>query len=103
MTNTTRHIAYTTLGYWSITRPRQTPGLALIAAENQVTRALLEDLGITPPTRDYRAWLLRHHPDLVEEAQAFIGVTIEVHLEEGETPRGFRQRFGRVSDHKGVA
>ena len=100
MTSTTRHIADTSLGYWPTTRPKQTPGLARIAAENQITRALLQELGITPPSRDYRAWLLRHYPDLIEEAQAFIGVTIEVYLEEGETPRGFRERFGRDFDHK---
>ena len=41
----TYYITQVYLGYWPITRPKRTVDKSLIAAQNQVCRALMEERG----------------------------------------------------------
>ena len=87
------YITHVSLGYWPITRPKRTEDKSLISAQNQVCRALLEKMGVTPPSSGFRAWMLREYGwKLIDEAMKYIGVTTEVELN-GQKPREFRKEY----------
>ena len=90
----TYYITHVSLGYWPITRPKRSENQSRIAAENQVCRALMEEMGIIPPSSGFRAWLTNQDfgPKLIDEASKYIGVTTEVALD-GQKPRAFRREF----------
>ena len=93
MSDSTYYITYVSIGYWPITRPKRTSWKANVAAENQASRELLQERGINPPSSNYRSWLLRNYPEIVEAARGFIGATVSVSLETEEKPREFREKF----------
>lgn len=89
----TYYITQVYLGYWPITRPKRTVDKSLIAAENQVCRALMEERGVTPPPSGFRSWMIREYGwELIDEAREYIGVTTEVTLV-GQKPREFRRDY----------
>ena len=89
----TYYITQVYLGYWPITRPKRTVDKSLIAAQNQVCRALMEERGVTPPSSGFRSWMFREYGwELIDEARKYIGVTIEVTLGD-QKPREFREKF----------
>ena len=89
----TYYITHVSLGYWPITRPKRTVDKSLIAAQNQVCRALMEERGVTPPSSGFRAWMFREYGwDLIDEARKYIGVTTEIEID-GQTPREFRREY----------
>jgi hypothetical protein len=90
----TYYITHVSLGHWPITRPKMTEERSLISAQNQVCKALLEDMGVTiPPSSGFRAWMLREYGlNLIYEAMKYIGVTTEVELN-GQKPREFRKEY----------
>ena len=89
----TYYITQVYLGYWPITRPKRTVDKSLIAAENQVCRALMEERGVTPPPSGFRSWMIREYGwELIDEARKYIGVTTEVTLV-GQKPREFRRDY----------
>ncbi len=92
----TRYMAHTSLGFWSFSRPQTTPEKAIRAAENQVSRILLDRLGVTYPI-GFAAWLRSNHPDVVSEAHDYIGEVRQVVLLVDELPREFRYRYCNVS------
>lgn len=97
----TRYITHTSLGFWSFTRPQLTPEKAVHAAENQVSRALLENRGIVPPSQgSFGIWLRTNHPDIVSESHDYIGEVRQVALLDDDTPRQFRKRYCNVSFHE---
>ena len=94
----TYYITHVSLGYWPITRPKRTEKKSLISAQNQICRALLENMGVTPPpSSGFRAWMLREYGwNLIDEAMKYIGVTTEVALN-GKKPREFRKEFCTIT------
>ena len=89
----TYYITHVYLGYWPITRPKRTVDKSLIAAQNQVCRALMEARGVTPPSSGFRSWMFKEYGwELIDEAREYIGVTTEVELE-GKMPREFRRAY----------
>ncbi len=92
----TRYMAHTSLGFWSFSRPQTTPEKAIRAAENQVSRILLDRLGVTYSI-GFAAWLRSNHPDVVSEAHDYIGEVRQVVLLVDELPREFRYRYCNVS------
>ena len=89
----TYYITHVSLGYWPVTRPKRTVDKSLIAAQNQVCRALLKGKGVTPPSSGFRSWMFKEYGwGLIEEAREYIGVTTEVELE-GKMPREFRRAY----------
>ena len=97
----TLYIAHTALGYWPFTRPRATPAKAIESGVNQVSRAILERLGIVPPSKgSFGTWLRTNHPDIVAESHDYIGEVRQVTLLDDETPRQFRKRFCNISFHE---
>ena len=89
----THYITHVYLGYWPITRPKRTVDKSLIAAQNQVCRALMEERGVTPPSSGFRSWMFREYGwELIDEARKYIGVTTEVTLV-GQKPREFRRDY----------
>ena len=100
--NRTYYITYVSLGYWPVTRPKRTADKSIIAAQNQVCRALLKEKGVTPPSSGFRSWMFKEYGwELIDEAREYIGVTIEVELE-GKMPREFRRDYctPRTDDEK---
>lgn len=95
----TRYLAHTSLGFWSFSRPQTTPEKAIRAAENQVSRILLDRLGVTYKTNSigFAAWLRSNHPDVVSEAHDYIGEVRQVVLLDDELPREFRYRYCNAS------
>ncbi len=90
---TTQYIAYTSIGFWPFSTPRASPVKAIIAAENQVSTALLKSRGTSFPTEFFGSWLRANHPDIVAESHDYIGEVRQVSLLDGETPREFRRRY----------
>ena len=89
----TYYITQVYLGYWPITRPKRTVDKSLIAAENQVCRALMEERGVTPPPSGFRSWMIREYGwELIDEARKYIGGTTEGTLV-GQKPREFRRDY----------
>ena len=87
------YITQVSLGYWPITRPKRTVDKSIIAAQNQVCRALLGNRGITPPSSNFRDWVFREFGwELIDEARQYIGVTTEVTLDD-QKPREFREKY----------
>ena len=102
MTNATRYIAYTSIGHWAFTRPKRSPQEATHAAENQISSALFESLGLpnNPGSLRFGEWLRSEHPDIVVMSHDYIGEVRAVELLDGEPPRQFRKRFCNVSYHE---
>ena len=90
---TTQYIAHTSIGYWPFSTPRASPVKAIVAAENQVSTALLKSRGISFPTEFFGSWLRANHPNIVAESHDYIGEVRQVALLDGETPREFRRRY----------
>ena len=94
----------TSVCYWSFTRPKTTPAQAILAAENQVSRAILENRGIAPQSQGgFGAWLRTNHPDIVSESHDYIGEVRQVVLLDDDTPRQFRKRYCNISFHEATA
>lgn len=101
-----RYMAHTctSVCFWSFTRPKTTPAQAIYAAENQVSRALLENRGIVLPSQgSFGIWLRTNHPDIVSESHDYIGEVRQVALLDDETPRQFRKMYCNVSFHEATA
>ena len=99
MRTRTRYITYVshTLGNrWQWTRPDRTPEKSLWRAVNMVGARLLEDMGLPRNFSDFGRTLRREYPEIIEEAQQYIGETREVEFLGDETPKQFRRRFHEV-------
>ena len=99
MTGNRMYIVATFIGNFPITRPKSTPQGALYAAENQISRALLEKNKISADNigSKYGVWIRTVYPNIIQDAQEYISEVREIQLKDGETPRQFRIRYCRVS------
>ena len=95
----TRYITYVshTLGdRWQWTAPKGTPAKSVNAAVNMFGARRLEDLGIDRNFPDFGKTLRLKFPEIVEEAQQYIGETREIELPEGMKPKEFQRAFHEV-------
>ncbi|MDC3298039.1 hypothetical protein OAU99_01535 [Candidatus Poseidoniaceae archaeon] len=99
MNSNTRFITYVSLSLgdiWQWTKPCKSPNEAHLAAENMVSARILEDRKIPRDFENYSTNVRKIFPDIVEEAQQFIGETREVILPEGTTPKQFQREFHTI-------
>ena len=80
---------------WAFAIPKRSMDEANYAAENAVTARLLKDLGIESPKKHYGAWVRAKHPELILEAQQYIGDTREVEIPDRMTPKEYRRWYCR--------
>ena len=95
----TRYITYVshTLGdRWQWTAPKGTPTKSVNAAVNMFAARRLEDLGIDRHFPYFGKTLRLKFPEIVEEAQQYIGETREIELPEGMKPKEFQDAFHKV-------
>ena len=94
-----RYVTYVSLSLgnkWQWTKPRGTPLASFRAAENMVCARLLEDKKMKRNFSDFGNTLRKEYPEIVAEAQQYIGETREVELLNEETPSQFQVRFHEV-------
>ena len=90
------HVAKSLGDIWQWTKPCKTPKQAQIAAENMVSARLLEDRNIPRNFENYSVNLRKLFPNIVQEAQEFIGETREILLPEHKSPKQFQREFHTV-------
>jgi hypothetical protein len=93
------HVTHTLGDKWQWTKPRKTPRESFEAAENMVSARLMEDRSIKRNFENFAVKLRVLFPEIIEEAQAFIGETREVILPENITPKQFQQEFHKIQYH----
>ena len=71
------HVTHTLGDKWQWTKPRKTPRESFEAAENMVSARLMEDRSIKRNFENFAVKLRVLFPEIIEEAQAFIGETRE--------------------------
>ena len=81
---------------WQWTKPCNTPRASTYAAENMVSARLMEDREIRRDFDNFGTRLRNMHPEIVEEAQQYIGETREVILPENMTPKQFQKEFHTI-------
>jgi len=80
---------------WAFATPKRSIAGAEYAAENAVTARLLNDLGIESPKKHYGAWVRAKHPELILEAQQYIGDTREVEIPDRMSAMEYRRWYCR--------
>ena len=97
MRTTTRYITYVSKSlHWVWTKPRGNPLASFESAENMVCAKLMEEKGIERNFPNFGKVLRKEFPEIVAEAQQYIGETREVELLDGEKPSEFQRRFHEV-------
>ena len=81
---------------WQWTKPCNTPQASTYAAENMVSARLMEDREIRRDFDNFGTKLRTMYPEIVEEAQQYIGETREVILPENITPKQFQKEFHTI-------
>ena len=89
-------VSFTLGDIWQWTRPCRSPQKSIIAAENMVSSRLLKERKINCDFKPFGHLLRSQYPEIVEEAQQYIGETREVILPEGTKPKQFQEKFHSV-------
>ena len=86
-------VRHTLRDHWSWTKPCGSRMRSLKAARNMICARLLDDKGISRDFTNFARTIATKMPEILEEAQQYIGETREVTVDDGETPKQFQRRF----------
>jgi hypothetical protein len=95
------HVSNTLGDIWQWTKPCKSPQEAAISAENMVSARIMDDRNIKRNFENFTSRLRTIYPEIVEDAQQFIGETREIVLPEDMTPKQFQKEFHIVQYQPG--
>tara|TARA_B100001996_G_C18430732_1_gene504433 strand:+ start:374 stop:694 length:321 start_codon:yes stop_codon:yes gene_type:complete len=89
-------VRHTLRDHWAWTKPCGSPLKSIKSAQNMICARLLDEKGISRDFPNFGMTLSLKMPEIVKEAQQYIGETREVTLCDGERPKDFQRKFHDV-------